>query len=59
MTKLVMKNYTPGCILLKFFMDICVKHAKLFMGKTPCRVEKGEELGHIKGSFLKITLVKS
>ena len=39
MTKPIMKNYTPGCSLVKLFMDICVKHAKFFMGKTLCRVE--------------------
>ena len=58
MVKPVMKNYTPGCTLVKLFTDICVKHAKFFMGKTPCQVEKGEELGHIRGLFLKITRKK-
>ena len=58
MAKPVMKNYTPGCILVKLFTDICVEHAKFFIGRTSCRVEKGDEFGHIRGSFLKITLVK-
>ena len=59
MMKPLLENYTSGCILVKLFTDIRVKHAKFFMGKTLWRVEKGEELGLIGGSFLKITLVKS
>ena len=35
------------------------KTCEVFYGKTLCQVEKGEDLGHIRGSLLKITLVKS
>ena len=53
MMKPIMKNYTPGCILVKLFTNICVKHAKktkkFLMGKTMCQMEMGEELDHIRG----------
>ena len=41
--KPIMKNYTPGCILVKLITDICVKHTEFFYGKNsmPSRNGRG------------------